>query len=198
MYGLKILTPPTIYPVTLSEAKAHARIDADGDDSQFEELFIPSATAAVEGLTDRQLITAEYGMTLPGFVSRRLYLPKGQFQSIDSVTYYDQENSLQTLDPGLYVVDGTQEPAVLNILPSTSIPATYDRTDAVAIVFTCGYGDAAADVPQWAKLGILMHVTYQFENRGDDKRATKAWELDILRDAVAPYRLGDEFTRYAC
>ncbi len=67
--------------------------------------------------------------------SNEIQLPKPSLQSIVSITYFDSDNSLQTLASSAY---WTMQPETDYgyIKLKDSAPGTYDRPDAVTIEFT--------------------------------------------------------------
>lgn len=59
-------TEPSVYPVTLAEAKAHLRIDTTDDDSLITSL-LASATRWAEDYCDRTFVHTQYTMRLDSF-----------------------------------------------------------------------------------------------------------------------------------
>ena len=59
----ELIDPPATEPVTVAEAKAHARIDIDDDDAMVAAL-ITAARQWVEDTTGRCLITQQWKLTL--------------------------------------------------------------------------------------------------------------------------------------
>lgn len=94
-----------------------------------------------------------------------IYVPKCPIQSIDSIKYYDQTGTLQTLDPSAYITDLVSEPARIMPAPNTAWPATYNMPNAVQVAFTAGYGASGTSVPAEIKHWILMTVATLYENR---------------------------------
>jgi len=197
VYGLRQTVAPATSPVTTTEAKLHARLDVDTIDADLQ-LIIDGATEQIEGLIDRQIVTATYRFTMPCWPPT-LWLPLGRTQSVTSIKYYDPDNAQQTLSASLYRVDANQEPAVIS--STTTFPISYTRSDAIEIIYTVGYG-TAAQVPAGLKGAILMLVTHRFEHRGDDSTTemtgtkTSAAVPQNIFDLAARYELGDEWTAY--
>lgn len=201
MYDLTLTTAAASEPVSLAQAKTQLRIDADGYDTDLTEFFIPSARMQVETFTDRQLITATYTMTFDAFRGRTINLPKGQLQSVTSVKYYDADDAQQTVSTDDYrVIPGDN--GRIEFKNGSSIPSVEFRSDAVEVVYVCGYGLSATDVPDMLRTACLMQAAHLFEHRGDDVptvatvTAQNFSVADWLKALVAPYRLADEFTTY--
>ena len=87
--SLSLITPPTVEPVSLAEAKLHLRVDFDDDDALIESL-ISAARVAAETLTGRQSCTARWIRTLDGFPCSSLQLHRCPVQSVVEISYQDQ------------------------------------------------------------------------------------------------------------
>ena len=57
--GLKVVTAPTVEPVTLAEAKLHQRVDLDADDALIS-MWISAIREHAEHLTERALAPASF------------------------------------------------------------------------------------------------------------------------------------------
>lgn len=165
-------------PVTLAEAKAHARVDVSDDDALITAM-ITAARHVAEQQLQRALITQTWKLTLDEFPSGVLELPHPALQSVTSVKYYDADGVQQTLSNTLYRVDTSSEPG--RIEPVDSWPATYSRIGAVEVIFVAGWANAAA-VPAAIKSWMLMRVASMYEHRAD--QATQ-------RDAVTAVEFAD-------
>lgn len=179
----RIVEQPESEPVTLAEARRHARVFVeDADEDAYLGALIVAARELVEAATCRSLVTRTlevrldafpsectprtYGGRFPAFHAggrpaiRLLYPP---LQSVASIVYGPDS---ATLDGGAYeVVPGT--PGL--VLPTTSWPSEGP----VEVTFTAGYG-AAEDVPQVAKLAQLMLICQWYENRQPVSSSTVA------------------------
>ncbi|HVW36055.1 MAG TPA: head-tail connector protein [Pirellulales bacterium] len=76
--NLTLVTPPAAEPVTLAEAKLHARINLTDDDDLVSALIV-AARRYCEAFTRRQFVTATWNMVLDTFPSRTF--PTGMFQT---------------------------------------------------------------------------------------------------------------------
>lgn len=119
---------------------------------------IQAARNVVEAVTDRALITQTW--TGRGdYFPEVIYLPKGQIQSVTSVKYKPSGSS--TLTALTVDVDYKVE---LNgdrgrIYPIGAWPdVNTDQEGSVEVVYVCGYGNAASNVPGWAKTAIMMYA----------------------------------------
>lgn len=182
--SIALVTPPASEPITLSEAKAWAKIDGSDDDAQVTAL-ISAARMAAEEYLRRSLVTQTWKLTLDlccardvwwdgviegpisalhGGLPNSLPLPKGPAQSITSVVTYDLSNAATTYGASNYRVDASGDRLVLNygaIWPSNMRPQS-----AIEITYVAGYG-APSSVPQPIKSGMLIHVASLYEQRGN-------------------------------
>ena len=175
--GLKLITAPLHMPITLAEAKAHMRVDGTADDALIAGL-ISSAVEAAQNITRRQLVTATYDYTFPGFPAATrgnplavLELPAPPLQAVLGVYYVDSAGAEQPLACGAYVVDTFSMVAGLSPVLGTSWPATQEGPNAVRARFTCGWAmDASVSPPAWTgpesiKAWLLIRVATLYEQR---------------------------------
>jgi uncharacterized phiE125 gp8 family phage protein len=149
---------------------------------------IKAAVQAVEQDTDRSLINQTWTMTLDAFPSSfweasirhfdytTIFIPKGKVQSITSFTYLDEQGDEQSLVEGTdYTITtfGDEQ----RIEPIDGYPATLTtKNDVVKLVWVSGYGEADTDIPEWAKMAILLKVKEYYD--GTD--VEKAYNATIL------------------
>jgi len=181
--SLSLTTPPAAEPVTLDDAKAHLRVDTTDDDALITSL-ISAARARAEWHTGRAFVTQSWTLWLDGWPGI-IEIPLPPLQSVASVTAYALDDSATVLDAATYQVDTASSPARLTLKPNASPPVALRRINAIAIVFTAGYGEAGSDVPAPVREAILKIVANFYVNRGDAAAVTPAEALALL----APYRI---------
>jgi len=67
-------------------------------------------------------------------------------------------------------------------------PITRSSINSVVIQFAAGYGDAADDVPQVIRQGILIEVSNLYENREDVVVGQSISMLSLSERLLWPYR----------
>jgi len=159
---LKIVTPPTTEPISLSEAKTHLRVTSSDDDS-FIIGLIASASNWVESFTLRSLITQTWDYYLDKF-SDEMKIPLPPLQSVISIKYIDQDGTEQTLASTEYTVDIAATPGVVRLAYGKSWPGIRDQANAVTIRFVAGYGASTA-VPAAIKSACLLMLGELYERR---------------------------------
>jgi len=179
--SIALTSQPAVEPVTSTEAKLHLELSGTEYDAKITSL-IKEARQQVEHDTDAALITQTWQQKFWGF-DDPLFLAKRPIQSISSISYYDSNNTSQSLSSSLYSFDAQRRQ--IHLAYDQSWPETVSRWDAVTVTFVCGYGDAASDVPEMYKQAMLLQIGYNFENRdmmvSDANSSQRAYEHLISR-----------------
>lgn len=168
--GTRIITAPTLEPVTRTEAKANARVDTTDDDTWFDAA-IAAARQAAEGYMQAVCMQRTLELTLdawPSDADVNLEVPPAWNKthtvaapiSVTSVSYVDTAGATQTLASNLYTLDESRWPGWW-LLPAydTNWPDTRDQANAVTVRYVVGY-DSQAKVPADIKAFILAHVAH--------------------------------------
>lgn len=159
----KVTTDPAAEPVLLSEAKTHLRVDND-EENALITILAQAAREMVEQRIGRSLITQSRTIKLDYFPdSDTILLPYGPVISVTSITYYDEDEVLQTLSSSEYWVDTSSD--IARIVVMDSWPGTQDRPNAVTIVYSAGYGASSSYVPKPIKQAIYLLIAHLYENR---------------------------------
>jgi uncharacterized phiE125 gp8 family phage protein len=166
------LVAPTTTPLSLTEVKAHLRVDGTDQDSVIQ-MYLDAATNYADGewgYLGRALVTQTWRLTIDTFPCAEIKIPLPPLQSITSVSYYDSAGDFQSLvEDTDYFVDDQSEPAWL--MPMTSWPATQDAINSVAIEFVAGYAGTSSppslteNIPAAIKQGMLLLITDWMEHR---------------------------------
>jgi uncharacterized phiE125 gp8 family phage protein len=159
--NLRLITAPTVEPVSLAAARSFLRVDGSEEDPLIISL-IKSAREEGEKLSRRALITQTWEMIINEWpTDLRLKVLRPPLQSITSVKYLDSDNVEHTFTD--YVTDTRSEPGVIifNSLPSSALL----RSGAITVRFVAGYGAGESSVPDRLRTAIQSLVAYWFENR---------------------------------
>ncbi len=162
---LRVLETQDEYPVGLTEAKTHLRVDLSDDDT-YIQMLIEMATHVVEQYTRLFIVenTVEvYYDQFPDYFN----LQYGNLQLITSIKYYDSSNNLTTLDSSNYEMDKHAQPALVYRSQGSTWPSTYDKPNAVTLKFSGGYEfqDYDDKFPRPLKHAILLLIGHFYENR---------------------------------
>jgi len=133
--NITIRTGVTAEPISLTEAKAHCRIDGSDEDALITAL-ITAARVHAEGATGRAMVTQSMRATFERFGEMRLKAP---LRKVTGITYMDQAADTQTLSASSYVVEYDEVPGCVELAYLATWPVTYDHPQAVTVDFVAGY-----------------------------------------------------------
>ena len=167
--SLNRATDPAVEPVSVSEAKAHLRVDIDDDDTYIGTL-ITAARQWAEAYLDRSLIYTQWEMKLDMFpweieMPRPPMSQEGTTTAV-SITYTLNESlGTATLSTSEYRVDRASTPGVARTNYGGSWPSHLADQNSVTVTWWGGYGASGSDVPAAIRHAILMHVAHLYERR---------------------------------
>ena len=176
MKTYQVITPASIYPVSLTEAKSHLKVDTTADDAYITSI-IKAATQLSEEYTNRFFINTVIDQTCSDFAQLQT-LFKSKVSAVAHVKYYDSDNSLQTLSATVYDAQLNYEPSQIQLAENQSFPRITSRNDAVVARYTVGYG-TASDVPEIIKQAILLTIGNFYQNRNSVVVGRIATELPM-------------------
>jgi uncharacterized phiE125 gp8 family phage protein len=185
-WRLRLVTAPTIEPVTLAEALMQCHADSSVEDPWFTGA-IKSARIAVENFHGRANINRTYELILDKFPPMPFELPMPPLVSVTSIKYYDVANASTSLVLTDFLIDADSNPGFIAFNDSISWPSVTLRTSsAVKIEYVAGCGATASTVPEEVKSAIKLHVANAYENRTGEVRIPDAF-YNILRPTrIAP------------
>lgn len=176
MKTYQVITAASTFPVSLTEAKSHLKVDTSADDTYITSI-IKAATQLSEEYTNRFFIDTVIEQTCSSFADLQT-LFKSKVSAVASVKYYDSDNSSQTLDSAIYDVQLNYEPSQIQLADGKSFPSITKRNDAVVAKYTVGYG-TASDVPEIIKQAILLTIANFYQNRNSVVVGRIATELPM-------------------
>ena len=201
--SLKLLTPPRIEPVGLTETKVFLKIDGEEED-QFLTQLIKTARQAVEAFTARSLIIQSWSLEvniaycialsdanyLSGVRSRGdkgLELPRSPFvKLIDKPMLVDDYGRREISS---YRLDTAGRVAKLHFSFVDSL--FFEPQGSIVIHFSAGYGDTPEDVPEPLRHAVLMMVAELYEKRVGVVNDNQGLPPTLNQGAIAlikPYR----------
>ncbi|WP_316150439.1 head-tail connector protein [Cupriavidus sp. BIC8F] len=151
---LQLITPPTVEPVQLAEAKSWARVDITDDDTLIGAL-VSAARDYAEGETRKQLCVARWKQVLDSFPGPSLigipygqpftlpghaiYLERGPVVQVVSIQYLDMAGNVQTMPPTDYTVDYSADPVRITPVFGKIWPIPLPQIGAVWVTYDAGY-----------------------------------------------------------
>jgi uncharacterized phiE125 gp8 family phage protein len=184
----KLITAPTVEPITVSELKSHCRIDASDEDTILAT-YITAARMQAENYLEIALISQTWDLYLDGFPEA--FVLRSPVVSVSSVNYYDQSGALLTLSSDAYLVDSASMPCYITPAYGTTWPTPRAIPNAVWVRHVAGYGATAASVPQSIRHWILMRAASMYLHREDATVLPrgKVEKLAFVDSLLDPYRL---------
>lgn len=187
---LIVITPPTMDPVSVSEAKSHPAFHVDGseDDSAIAGL-IASARGKGEAITRRAFMPQTLELVLDEF-PRVIVLPCPPLVSVTSIKYIDGDGVEQTLSASMYSVDTSSEPGKIVEAYGQSWPSTRDIPNAVRVRYVAGYASAAlvpAEIKTW--ITIIAATMYDNSQAIVVGQTVASIPRDFIDGLLDPYRI---------
>lgn len=134
-----------------------------GEDSLLSSLIVV-AREYCEAYQNRAYVTQTIELSMDGWPSFPVELPRPPLASVTSIKYYDTANMEYTLAGTNYFVDVDSEPGRVALGYGVSLPTTTLREiGAVKIRYTAG--SATANVSRRVKQAMLLLIGYWYENR---------------------------------
>ena len=186
--ALVMTAAPAAEPISVAEAKAHLRVDADDEDTLIASLIVAGRTL-IERNLGLALVTQGWSYFLDHWPERGcISLPLTPVQAVSAVTVHDEDGGATVLDASSYAVDVLSAPARLTLTSAT--PSVVTRPfNAFEVAFTAGYGDAATDVPQPIRQAVLLLVAHWFEHREPVAFGASPQQVPaIVAGLLQPYR----------
>jgi uncharacterized phiE125 gp8 family phage protein len=156
---LKLVTAPTVEPVTLSEVKAHCVIGHNADDTLLGVL-ISAAREHGEALTGRSWAAKTLEVVLDAFPRGHIELPASPIIAVASVKYLDADGAEQTLPDTDYTVDTD---SLVGRVVAEEWPETDDTVNAVRVRYTAGW--TPSTLPVALKQWLLIRIASLYAQR---------------------------------
>lgn len=164
--SVRVVTPATVEPVTVTECKLDTRVDGATEDALFSA-WIAAARAYVETRLSRALITQTLELTLDAWPEDPiLELPMPPLQSVVSVTYTDYAGVATIWPATQYQVLTAGTPGAIGLAYGAAWPSATLRSWAgIAVRYVAGYGPAASSVPMPICQAMRLLVGHWYANR---------------------------------
>jgi len=167
---VKVVTPPTAEPVTLSEVRDQLGIQTtDTERDAVITRRITEARVWAEGYLRRSLMPQTLELRLDGFCAEiELSLPP--VQSVVSVKYIDTAGTLQTVSSADYVLDDFPLLPFIRPVYGTAWPSPRNERNAVRVQYATGYDLTALEAAQSitgitaATPGIVTKVAHGYSD----------------------------------
>jgi uncharacterized phiE125 gp8 family phage protein len=156
---------PSAEPVTLADLKIFCKADLGDDDGLLTDLISVSRKWC-ERYTRRCFRNTGI-VYYTNLLTYSIPLEFPPFYSLDTASYYDNLNNLQSYPTSNFFYASNLEPAILYLKYNALYPALYTiRADAFQIAYTAGYGNSNTVIPDGIKHAIMMLALELWDNRG--------------------------------
>lgn len=186
--SLELIRPPAVEPVSIAEAKAHARIDTAVEDAIVASL-ITTSRLSIEAALGLGLVSQDWRIRLDEVPrSGVIWLPMRPLETVLAVRVRGTGGAEATLGVSDYEVDAASVPPRIALSPAAGVQ-TGVKLGGFEIDVTVGYGGAATDVPAPIRQALLMLVAHWYEHREPVAAgAAPARIPDIVDALLAPFR----------
>lgn len=159
MFGLVLVDPPAVEPLTVAEVRARLALPASVTDAVIGALITAARMEfdGQAGCLKRALVTQTWDLLLDGFPCE-IRVPFPPLQEVTEIGITDAAGEETIVAPSAYrVLPGT--PA--RIVPATDgWPSGASGRQSVRVRFVAGYGDAGTDIPEPIRQAIVFRVGY--------------------------------------
>lgn len=165
-----VLTPPSVEPITLEEAKSWLRIpDVITSEDAIILLLIAAVRTYFETYTNRILINTQFRHYGNCF-TQVLEFSRGKRQTLDSFQYLKDGVFIDIPSDTYQILDEDFYWRIIFSIPANVPKDKDDDVDAyqgIRTDFVAGFGADPSFVPSDIKIALLNHVAAWYENRGD-------------------------------
>ena len=181
-----LIVPPGGEALSLSEVKAHLRLDTSDEDALLTSL-IKTARDHLERSTGLSLMTQVWRLYLDAWPqSGIVQLNKFPIQGVTAIHIFD-DNGHEKLVNLIPPLDFISRPGRLFVGEMTS---PGQSLNGIEIDYRTGFGNSATDVPDSLKRAMLTHIALMFELRGAVSPAMQPGGIpDGYERLLAPFML---------
>ena len=182
-----ITIPPTSEPISLDQAKSHAKIETNEDDELIITLIEAVRTWAEDTL-NRALISQTWTYIIEDFADK-IPLPRGPAISITQIDYIDTDGNSQTLSSSIYEADVNGIDGFVRRSFNQVWPSTRDVYNAITITYVVGFGSTSIAIPKPIIQGMLVMIADLYEHRETYVQGMTIVAVPFAEMLMAPHRV---------
>jgi len=208
---IAIDTPPTDYPVKLSQVKNWLRIDEnDNTENALISQLISAATEDCSRFLKRTIAQTQYSLYLDAWPTEEtieemwlsgqwqgpsyslpvtknyVELPMPPVQKVDAFNVFDSSDN-ETPYGGSWYLDTASLVPRLYLASTSSIPLPGRAYNGIRIQYTAGY--ASGKVPPVLQQAIMVLISYVYEHRGDEDKGVDPVVASGAANIMQRYRI---------
>lgn len=170
--GLVLLSGPVTEPLTLSEVKAHLRVDGAVEDALMQSLMLTSRLH-IEAALGLALITQSWRLVLDAWPADGIVnLPIAPIQSLTEIRVMSSDGTPRVVADTQYALDSSRRPA--RLIAKDNWPTPGRKFAGIEIDFVAGFGANASAVPEPIRQALLLLVAHWYEHRDPIEIGTPA------------------------
>ncbi len=168
----------------IEEARAQLRIDDDRLDSLIK-VWLQGLTGHLEKTIGRALI---YQRCLSSYChfSEEMFLRVAPVVLVESMTYKNNQGQRQVFDHTQFEIVQNSTRARLVLREGGVLPEASHNDQEIEVVYKCGYGSDASQVPADLRLYLMMRLVEQFDSASNGSAPAQTSFADYL---LEPYRV---------
>lgn len=195
----RLITPPSVTPVSIATAETELKIPAGLETSSID-LAIKTATNKLQRYTGRAFVKQSWQARLTSFpnTSGYIVLPPAPLLSVESINYYDSDSIAQIMDAADYEILGWHIPGRIRLTDNASWPTPRGKDGDIWINYTVGYDDDGGSPPDYTvnipddiKKAVLLMTGDLLNNREDST------PLNLRRVPQSSFRVLDDFRTFS-
>ncbi len=161
--ALVMTSGPNLEPITITEAKAHLRLDDTAQDTLIASLILTSRLH-IEAALGLSLIQQSWRLTLntgsgASPLPSAIRLPLHPVSALTSVKSTSADGTITTLADRAARLDPGPPAHVI------AVAGAWPIGDSLTFLFNAGFGTAASDVPAPIRQALLLLVAHWYEHR---------------------------------
>jgi uncharacterized phiE125 gp8 family phage protein len=160
---LKLYAGPAIEPVSVADLRLFGRISSDVTDATLTPLIV-SARKQAEKLQNRAFVTQTWDLVFDSFPTCPIRIPMPPLISLVSVTITSITGAVTTMTLTDFVVDSSGGCGQISLKYNKYWPSVITERAGVVIRFTCGYGAAAANVPDDLQKAVAVGALWLYDH----------------------------------
>ena len=165
-------SPATAQLVSLSAVKRQCRVESSEYDALIN-VYLSAAIDYVEREAAVSLAPATFEQRFESFGGEGiLTLETGPIRDVESIKYLDVDEVEQTISTNDYDLEGTATGGFIWFRDTFTTPYLADAPGAVRVTYNAGFndpdaspGDDSLNVPNSAKLAVLILTAHWYDNR---------------------------------
>jgi uncharacterized phiE125 gp8 family phage protein len=174
--GLKLITPPSVEPITLAEAKSHLRVTHDLEDDLITSL-IKVAREKCELISNRSYVQQKWRLSFDCWPDFPFDLPRPPLLEVEKIEYKDEDGNVEEWNSDNYVVDDHSFVPKIHLANQYDFPVVPSinlyPANAIKITYKAGYEpddsgettDYTANIPERYKHAIKLLIGEWYEFR---------------------------------